>query len=399
MKTRKAIEMTKSIWTSLGVAVFVFFLLEVSFSLAFRTKDNFFGSATAYVDPRENADAYEDRTWVASYYREFARSQVAQWRPYVYWRQQPFEGEYINISKSGFRVTPSPLPLENGSSPPIRIYMFGGSTLWGTGARDSRTIPAIVATRLAEKGVSAEVTNLGESGYVSTQEVIELLVQLQAEKSPDFVVFYDGVNDTFSAYQQGVAGIPQNEFNRIREFNLSGAANRQRLWSIGLGNSFQDLSTVRFLRGLSRRIGVMERDIVMHSSITLSDEQVDVLARDVVVKHERNMQMAHALGGQFGFKVLSYWQPTIFQKPHLTEYERSWFDFARPMQAFFMRTYAFAQAAKAGQQVGSGHGDLSPIFSGSKAPLYVDWCHLAERGNDIIATRMANDILLHLYGK
>ena len=38
---------------------------------------------------------------------------------------------------------------------------------------------------------------------------------------PDLVVFYDGVNDTFSGYQSQVAGHTQNEFNRRREFNLT----------------------------------------------------------------------------------------------------------------------------------------------------------------------------------
>lgn len=63
-----------------------------------------------------------------------------------------------------------------------------------------------------------DIINLGETSYVSIQDTILLLRLLQQGVRPDIVVFYDGVNDTFSAYQQGVAGLPQNEFNRQTEF-------------------------------------------------------------------------------------------------------------------------------------------------------------------------------------
>jgi hypothetical protein len=58
-------------------------------------------------------------------------------------------------------------------------------------------------------------------GWVSTQSVIMLLRQLQHGNIPDVVVFYDGVNDTYAAYQQGFAGWPQNELNRVTEFNVT----------------------------------------------------------------------------------------------------------------------------------------------------------------------------------
>lgn len=92
--------------------------------------------------------------------------------------------------------------------------------MWGSGARDSFTIPSLLSQILSEHGISIHVVNYGESGFVSTQEVIALMLQLKKGNIPDVVMFYDGVNDTFSAFQHGIAGIPQNEFNRFREFNL-----------------------------------------------------------------------------------------------------------------------------------------------------------------------------------
>ena len=44
--------------------------------------------------------------------------------------------------------------------------------------------------------------------------------ELQAGYRPDIVIFYDGVNDTTSAFLEGEAGLTTNEVNRRREFNL-----------------------------------------------------------------------------------------------------------------------------------------------------------------------------------
>ena len=254
------------------------------------------------------------------------------------------------------------------------------------------TIPAILARELANKGITAEVTNFGESGYVNTQEFIGLALELQKEKIPDLVIFYDGVNDTFSAYQQGVAGVPQNEFNRVTEFSLIARANRAKLWFVAFQNTLHDLSILRFLEGLLSRFGIIHQQGALSTSAFVSNQDYDALAQDVVARYKSNVKMVNALAKQYGFKVLFYWQPTIFQKKHLTEYESSSRQDVRPMELFFLKTYALAQQSIGTHETHSQVRDLSLIFSNVREPLYVDWCHLAELGNTLIAKEMASDV-------
>jgi hypothetical protein len=392
-QTNKTLNVARDIWTFVGITLLTFLLVEGFLSLAFRVKEGLSRDSTAFVDDRAKADAYEDRSWVASYYEEFERSQIAQWKPYVYWRQQPYQGTYINITEEGLRFTPSPSATRQSGTAPLRILMFGGSTLWGTGARDSMTIPAILARELANKGITAEVTNFGESGYVNTQELVGLLLELQQDKIPDLVIFYDGVNDTFSAYQQGVAGIPQNEFNRVTEFALITPPNRTKLWFMAFRNAFHSLSTVRFLEGLFRRSGVIGQRRAMNiSAVASSQVDYDALAHDVVAKYKNNTKVINVLARQYGFKSFFYWQPTIFQKKHLTEYESLWRQDARPMESFFLRTYALVQESIATHETDPQVRDLSLIFLNVREPLYVDWCHLAELGNTLVAKKIASDV-------
>ena len=64
--------------------------------------------------------------------------------------------------------------------------------MWGTGADDERTIPSYFAKKTGE-----HVLNLGESGFNTIQELIQLQILLAKGLTPKEVVFYDGVNDGY----------------------------------------------------------------------------------------------------------------------------------------------------------------------------------------------------------
>jgi lysophospholipase L1-like esterase len=78
-----------------------------------------------------------------------------------------------------------------------KVWVFGGSTIFGIGTPDSATIPSYLSRELnAHSSDCVEVTNLGAEGYVTNQELILLLQQLKAGHRPDIAVFYDGVNES-----------------------------------------------------------------------------------------------------------------------------------------------------------------------------------------------------------
>ena len=161
---------------------------------------------------------YADSSWYPAYLREYEATFGLRWKPYVYFRRPFYAGVYINVDSLGHRRTvPGPI----SASDTVHIFCFGGSTMFGSFLRDSATIASVIARRLAghvAPGAAIDVTNYGESGYVFTQEMLELELQLRANNVPDIVVFYDGINDVAAAAQYGKAGVPQNEGNRAREF-------------------------------------------------------------------------------------------------------------------------------------------------------------------------------------
>ncbi len=390
---KKVLVSVRNAWLVVCISASLFLAIEVVLSIAYYYRD---GQRKAVAeDPCFQADTYRDVTWARAYYRDYAKCE-SQWASYVYWRRRPFQSQYINVNADGIRNTWSADDSIGSSGVQPKIFFFGGSTTWGTGARDDFTIPSLVGKHLSENGVAARITNFGELGYVTTQEVIRLMRELQKGNIPDLVVFYDGVNDMFAAYQQGHAGIPQNESNRVKDWRLS-----QKLTG-GKRNVFpylvHNLSTTRFLKGICRRLGLRGYSgLLVHDDVRKITARPDAnsvdLANDVLDIYKANIDIVESLARHYSFKSFFYWQPTIFSKTHLTPYEQKEKDKGREFQPLIASTCEMLARCDLTQSGKISFRNASTVFADVSEPMFLDWNHIGETGNHRVAEIIAADIL------
>lgn len=379
----------RSIWVNVGVALLVLALLEGGFRVAFALRDR--GHPPMDLVPEDRlAAANPGEDWAREYLRELRDALQEDWHSYVYWRSRPYHGRYINVDQEGVRRTwnSSMSPSRNQ----LRILMFGGSTMWGYGARDDFTIPSLVSKKLNSQSAGAAwVVNLGETGYVSTQEVITLMLELRRGNVPDIAVFYDGVNDAWAAFQSGVGGIPQNETNRVVEFNLRDQLNWRRGFMEKLALYRLGRSVRLFGDGLSGASA--GRGFASPS-----------LANAVVDAYLGNVRLVNALAREFGFRAVFFWQPTVYTKRNLSDAEQGRYvgeRFARrvPLFAEEYKVFneAFQQRVKAGEL--DNVYDLSGIFASDAETIFIDRFHVSETGNDKIADVVAQTLRRIVGGK
>jgi hypothetical protein len=398
---KRILEGAKDGWLIIGITALMFTALEGALRLGYFIYDRTSDAAATAADRRAEADVYQGSSWVREYYEEFEEANRMKWMPYLYWRRAPFQGDYINIDDDGIRWTWQPNGSHARQDDALKIFMFGGSALWGTGARDDLTIPSLLARVLHERGFDAEITNFGEAAYVSSQEIVGLLIKLREADVPDLVIFYDGVNDTYSAFQQAMPGLPQNEADRVYEFNLSKPHRFGELRSRVVLEVSDRLVTVRLVRSLLRRLGIggpPDATAGDQPAVGKPPSSDYDLINGVIAVYKNNMQLVAVLGDYFDFRCLFYWQPTIFQKKVLTEYEESEWQRQDALQAFFQKVYD--RLPQSGDiPIGKGHSsfhDLSMTFYENEGPVFVDWCHLGESGNAIIAETIAADVIAAL---
>lgn len=250
--------------------------------------------------------------WSADYKHEFEAARILNWRSYVYFRRAPITGREVSVDSLGHRVTPQP---QQPATPIARVRMYGGSTMWGEPLRAAHTIPAEVARRLqplAGQGARIDVTNVGETGYVFTQEVLQLMLDLRRGERPDVVVFYDGINDVASAVQRGVAGDPQNEVKRVAEFNLG----RQLETSGPESPLRRDARIAATLTKLAfGRLAIVQWAQARNARPAPTYVNADSLTSSMLRVYEQNARLVEFMGQQYGFTPVYVWQPTL----HVTE--------------------------------------------------------------------------------
>jgi hypothetical protein len=323
-----------------------------------------------------------DTLWLKEFVDEFCRSYTARWTSYLYFRREPFSGRHINVDSAGRRSTPQfGADGGDGQRNPA-VFLLGGSTMWGTGARDSSTIPAALARLIASNPGERQVrvVNMGESGYVSTQSLIALELELRRGNVPDGVILYDGINDVFAAYQNNEAGLPQNEQNRATEFNLLQRGGRM----LGLG--IDDLWKRTVTAGV---VGAV-RDLILGPPPEPAATSQDRLAADVVRLYRGNLEILDALSRHYGFRYRAYWQPVVFSKRDPSSYELKQSEKMEHVRQLYLEVYRRISTDSTLRSNPNFH-NLSGIFDGI-GPVYLDFCHVTERANVIIAAQIYQDL-------
>lgn len=367
--------------------VLLFLIAElVSFSTlrlyrAFRADDEF--AQGSPDDPRKHIDIYADADWADAYFDEFAASYRTAYFSYTGYRRLPFSGRYINIDSLGLRRTTPDCGADDAD--PLLVFFFGGSAAWGTGARDEATIPSHLARELCDLGIAATVTNFGESGYTNSQELIELQLELRDGHVPGVAIFYDGVNDVYSSYQNGVAGQPQNVANRILAHELTQRpAMREALRVVLFTNTGQLLKKIASYASRLGSAAAPNGDVA--SDATGHDSALDRATVETLIGNQRVVQ---ALEREYGFESFFYWQPAVYNKDLLSEDERTKVAVDSAFAEMYLRVT---------ELIGSQESitDLSDILDAFDRSFFLDEFHISEEGNGIVAGAILEDVLEHL---
>jgi lysophospholipase L1-like esterase len=388
LQIKRGLILLQTGWSILGVTLVLLLLAEIGFRVSFAVRDRL--GAEPAPDPRVIAEGYGGDPWPRTHFRELEQIEE-RWQPYAYYRPRPFHGSTVNVDSEGLRKTWQSPP---GTGDPIRgkrvkVLTLGGSSLWGFGARDDRTIPSLIGRAVHDRGWHVELKNLAQIGYVSSQELVALVRALQGGYRPDVVIFYDGVNDTTSAFLESEAGLTTNESNRRREFNLLQSPGR--LAKSLCAKLMTDSGSYRFAQAVRRRFGEETG-----AARTAPDEATLIrLAGDVALHYAANVRVVEALGREYGFRPLFFWQPIVFTKPALTPLERVEAERFAWTERVFRSVYDVIRASSELKADPAFH-DLSRIFEGTAGFVFIDYCHTTESAAEPIAAAIVERLVEQL---
>ncbi len=351
-----------------SLAFFMFILVAVNWGGGF-----FYHWATKQSHPLADHEDYRNLSWAATYWREHNESSVTKYRPFVGWSRLDYKGQYVNIT-DGCRKT---FQSAAQSDKPTIVYVFGGSTIWGTGARDDYTIPSCLTRIADQQGIPLRVSNFGEAGYVNWQNVIHLAELCANGQVPDLVIFYEGCNDA-------IAKLQTPELERVHQ-NFSSWERRNGSQHRHLGIPDEMVNWLSY-HSLAR----MVRDRILtprtDDAPQLSPDQLQHLAAEVVETYEENARFVRALGERYGFQSRFFWQPIVYTKSNPSQQEQSYrTSFGEPLAEIY-------RIATARIRESTLIHDLSKSYDGADKAVYIDFAHVSEEGNAIIAAKIFDRI-------
>ena len=330
-----------------------------------------------------SASPASDFPWTANFWKEEAQRRKGHnggYVPFRIWGTPEWHGTYVNNDKYQFGVvrrTIDNLAPECKKRTIADVWMFGGSTLYGSGVPDWATIPSLLSTELNQlPNHCVAITNFGTEAYNSNQELLLLLEQLKAGRRPDLVIFYDGVNDSYTGtYQPGMA-TAHMQYAQISARVESKLAGKLEF----LRHSYALLLVRRML--LSKQ----KQDPVAIEAETKAK------AAETLDNYEANLAMVRALAGIYHFKVFAFWQPSLaYGSKPIVPYEADLIrvDTNSP-DGSALKPMRFAyQEAERRSAANHGFVFLGDVLDSERGPLYLDEWHLGPKGNQIVAGEIA----------
>ncbi|MFZ2088179.1 MAG: SGNH/GDSL hydrolase family protein [Desulfobaccales bacterium] len=349
-------------------------LIEGGLKIIYALKDK--GNLTA-KDKAARNPVYANLDWAMEMFAEEDRIHPL-FVPYIMWRSQEFHGKHINITPAGLRKTWNP-PLKEKEQV-RRVFCFGGSTTWGVGARDDFTLPSLLSKRLNQGQTRYVVENYGEKGFSLTQEVINLVLLLKQGHIPDYVIFYDGINEVMVGTKNGEPGsifgaetIRRQLFRRDKETAWRKIVNE--LGRTKIYQAFTDLSRLVQPRQ-SQEGGFSPEDEI----------SMNRLAQAIVQDYLRNIEVVKRLAQAYGFKPLFVWQPSPCTTKALTPEEKDMI--AAWEEKKMVRMYRLVYEKMLPVKMDNFY-NISDIFDNKEESVFISWAHLTEKGNDLVAQRLA----------
>jgi hypothetical protein len=331
-------------------------------------------------EARRNVSYYSSTDWAKQYWHEHDLSVTQRYYPYVGWRRAPFKGKTIEIDQNGVRLTPG----ADCSATSFKVFTFGASEMWGTGSPNWDTIPAHLQKGLEKlRPGPVCVTNFAESAYVSTQDVIALLVQLRSGNVPDLVLFYNIGGDIYSAYQSGRAGVSENLDQLTARFEKDREPLVDRL------RNTYSYALISRLMGTLTIANPQQEETTRSNLRTYESMGIDVakLGDSIVQHYFGNYEVVSGLAQKYGFKYFFVLPPRLVagNKPLTSEEQEMKHRVAAAVSKLFAAVHQTIERESWKYQ---NFYSMNHIFDHYDSLIWIDVDHVTPIGNQLIAGRL-----------
>ena len=273
----------------------------------------------------------------------------------------------------------------------IRVVAIGGSSTFGVSNPDEATWPAYLGSLLGQRyGTGIEVFNAGFPGY-ALKDFSEFVVKKLPAYSPDWVLYYEGWNDTDSP----VATQVHHQVRRIQD----------QTWFGGISNLLYRrsmlytylLEKTQFVR-VSRKSGLLppirsfENGLEEFTRQIRRDRATPVFVLQVLEPY-RSVAVLHLQQALENADLDNSLELEALIRRALAQDPRNDYDSLTKLRVY--QTQVLREIVRrTGQRLHVPVVDPQPVFldRAGKIPLFCDVVHLTDHGNQLLAQVIADQI-------
>jgi phage shock protein PspC (stress-responsive transcriptional regulator) len=284
--------------------------------------------------------------------------------PYTQYKENPLTTQHVNVDPAGFRPVKNQAPWPPGKDD-FTIFVFGGSTTFGTGLKDHETMASCLQSFLRdEMGVPANVYNFGRCNFMSTQERILFEKLILEGHVPDVAIFIDGLNDFSHWHGEPVYTKDLKKFmhgGRIPPYY----------------KVLREFPVMKVLESFSAERLDDSKQSPHGKKAPNKDDEIRII-RTVIERYRTNKKMTEAIAAAFGVTPIFIWQPvpTHQYDPKFNIYDG--FDYENNMP-YLKRGYELMAEAVRSNPLGKNFIWCADIQKDLKEPLYVDAYHYSAK--------------------
>jgi hypothetical protein len=285
-----------------------------------------------------------------------------------------FKGEYFNIENNLRFTTNAPEKYAN------HIYLYGGSTIFNSEVPDKHTVASYLQRYVNMHSPNKyRVVNCGVTS-INTVQQLEKLMTTKID-SGDIVCFYGGVNDgllfTTGRINGWIMGEKYIEYSR--KFNLL----QKIRFKIYLELSNYSYFIRIFLDPYSYQVPVPLQD----------PENIKNLQNKLFQSYTNTILSADSICRKNNAIFYNFLQPNLVTRTKNTPYEIDLLKhkYLIANANILALKYSYEILIKANQQLinsGITSTDLTSIFNATNDNYYLDYCHVTEKANEIIASEI-----------
>ncbi|MCU1498707.1 MAG: hypothetical protein JWM47_2660 [Acidimicrobiales bacterium] len=300
--------------------------------------------------PPETPAAFRGARWYPQHQTDirWLWTVATAWNPLEMLRIRDVHTRTVNVDQ-GVRASWKPPAC---SCTRLRVWLYGGSTVFGLGQRDAHTIASELARAAWADGVALDIDNRGEPGWLHWQEANRYAWDSATYGPPDAVVFYDGYNEIAGVDPLAEVG---DRYAPVDPFTAG-------YWDV--------------LTGDARAPDPPPGAGMVPSTTSPGAAPVDS-AELIVRRYDRSRRMSAATSEANGLTADWFWQPNKFSRPRVA---------TEPESEGFAGWVELEQDLRAA--LDAEVHDVADALDGTRAPLFYDDVHHNEAAAALIGKRM-----------